>query len=302
MDIYNFIESEAIRAHCLEIGKDFNISESIQLIHSCIECSIQEKHNAYMEILNVKKDVKVKSKVCANESCISEFLKMYIKEQEIFLSLLDSKKYDCDITFHYISQKGSKRSRYTETFISKDYSKVIEEEIKKEKKNLQYIVLYCKDLKLRCLVNAKGKIIFIDHDKLNDMEQFFDELSLYIPTPFKKGDILFNKSIEVDNPKPFVLEKIDRNNGYWGYYLEDDLFTEEKLECEVLHLEYYTDDDSIEFQYLKALSLFVQDKISESHLAKIRELAKTRIKQDELLKALENNNDTKEIVCQLIKR
>lgn len=49
MDIYSFINSKDIEAHCRKIGYHFNPLESAYLIWQSAKHSIEEKHKAYRE-------------------------------------------------------------------------------------------------------------------------------------------------------------------------------------------------------------------------------------------------------------
>lgn len=304
MNIYKYIESKAIAKYFKKRNKKLNILNCAELITENLELSIEDKNNAYQELIDNMDDMVLKPQLDYNYASVKEYLSKLICEQNKLLELLNGGQHEFCVTFHYFGNGNSIRTKWTETYKAFDYQSIINEEIQKQPENLDFIVLYNKELNFSGLVNKNGKLVKVDYEILNNLLSFFD-INRFTPIlPFKKGDILFNSSIEVDNPKPFVFTDIKWDMSgfcYYGYCLDKDLYHDTVFEIDVWHLDYYTADESVaQFQYLKALSLFVQEKISESELSKIRDFARIKIKQDEMITKLDFNDNTREILYNLM--
>lgn len=300
MNIYKYIESKTISSYLEDNNIELSIMDCANMICTNLNISIEEKIKAYRDLIDTMQDLEIRQ---SDHECktAKELLCKYINDQRALLNEIDSKKYDCHITFHYQPYEGK---AYTTTYKSNDYQQVIKDEIIQGYDGLQYIVLYVEQLKLKGLINAKGTLVEIDHQDVNAIDNFIKQNNISFTLPFNKGDILFIKRMEMCGFKPFVLENIKYSkNGisYKCYSINKDLYTEEYNENNVWHLDYYTDDEDVaQYQYLKALSLFVQGKISESELSKIRDFARIKIKQDEMLGELDFNDNTREILYNLM--
>ena len=298
MNIYKFIESEIIREHLQKCNKTFSIMECAEIICKNLNISIEEKLKAYQEIIDTMEDVEIKFK---QFKTAKELLKSVIKLHTELLEEIYSKKYDCHVTFHY---KPYENNTHTTTYKSKDYQKLIKDELANEYDGLQYIVLYVEKLqKLKGLINNEGILVEIDHKDVNPLDNFLKQNNLSFTLPFNKGDIIVLKRLKGCSFDPFVLEEIKYSKKgicCKGCSIDKDLYTEELIESDVLYLYYYTDDKTAKYQFLKALSLFVQGKISESELSKIRDFARIKIKQDEMIAELDFNDNTREILYNLM--
>lgn len=298
MNIYKYIESETIRNHLQKCNKTLSILDCAEIICKNLNISIEEKVKAYQELIDTMDDVEIKFE---QFKTAKELLKSVITLHAELLEEIYSKKYDCHVTFHY---QPYKKDRHTTTYKSKDYQKLIKDELDKQYDGLQYIVLYVEKLqKLKGLINNEGILVEIDHNDVNPLNDLLKDNNLSFTLPFKKGDILQIKRIEPCIYSSFVLENINYSKkgvSFKGYSIDKDLYTEELIESDVLYLYYYTDDETAEYQFLKALSLFVQGKISESELSKIRDFAKIKIKQDEMIRKLDFNDNTREILYNLM--
>ena len=299
MNILKYIESEIIRDYLQKYNKALSIMDCAEIICKNYNISIEEKLKAYQELIDTMDDVEIKFE---QYKTAKELLKSVIILHAELLEEIDSKKYDCHVTFHY---EPYKNNTHTTTYKSKDYQKLIKDELSNEYDGLKYTVLYLEKLqKLKGLINNEGILVEIDHKDVNPLNNFIKQNNhLSFTLPFKKGDILQIKRIEPCIYSSFVLENINYSKKgitFKGYSIDKDLYTEELIESDVLYLYYYTDDETAEYQFLKALSLFVQGKISESELSKIRDFARIKIKQDEMIRKLDFNDNTREILYKLM--
>lgn len=298
MNIYNYIESETIREHLQECKKTLSIMDCAEIICKNLNISIEEKLKAYQELIDTMDDVEIKFE---QYKTAKELLKSVITLHAELLEEIDSKKYDCHVTFHY---EPYKNNTHTTTYKSKDYKKLVKDELSNEYDGLKYTVLYLEKLqKLKGLINNEGILVEIDHKDVNPLNNFIKQNNLSFTLPFKKGDIIVLKRLKGCSFDPFVLEEIKYSKKgicCKGYSINKDLYSKEYSEDDILNLYYYSDDKTAEYQFLKALSLFVQGKISESELSKIRDFARIKIKQDEMIRKLDFNDNTREILYNLM--
>ena len=299
MNIYEFIESVTIRKHLQNCNKTLSIMDCAEIICKNYNISIEEKLKAYQELIDTMEDIEIKFEQLKSAK---ELLNSIITLHSKLLEEINSKKYDCHVTFNY---QPFESKAHTTTYMSKDYKKMITDELANEYDGLQYIVLYVEKLqKLKGLINNEGLLVEIDHKDVNALNNFIKQNHLSFTLPFKKGDIIYLKRLKGCSFDPFVLEEIKYSKkeiSCSGYSIDKDLYSKEYSEDDVLNLYYYTDgEDMAQYQYLKALSLFVQGKISESELSKIRDFAKIKIKQDEMIAELDFNDNTREILYNLM--
>ena len=295
MNILKYIESEIIRDYLQKYNKALSIMDCAEIICKNYNISIEEKLKAYQELIDTMEDVEIKFE---QFKTVKELLKNVITLHAKLLEEINSKKYDCHVTFNY---EPFECKTHTTTYMSKNYKKLIKDELDNQYDGLQYIVLYVEKLqKLKGLINNEGILVEIDHKEVNLLTDFIKQNNLSFTLPFNKGDIIYLKRLKGCSFDPFVLEEIKyskKGTICSGYSIDKDLYSKEYSEDDILNLYYYTDNEDVaQYQYLKALSLFVQGKISESELSKIRDFARIKIKQDEMIRKLDFNDNTREIL------
>lgn len=299
MNIYKYIESKTISSYLEDNNIELSIMDCANMICTNLNISIEEKIKAYRDLIDTMQDLEIRQ---SDHECktAKELLCKYINDQRALLNEIDSKKYDCHITFHYQHHEGK---AYTTTYKSNDYQQVIKDEISQGYDGLQYIVLYIEQLKLKGLIDSLGRLVDLDHESINKFNCTIEKHPTSFDMPFAKGDILYVTKMK-NCQEPFVLESINSTKKgiqLKGYSINKDLYTEDYSTEDIFHLDYYSDDESVaEYQYLKALSLYVQDKISEPELSKIRDFARIKIKQDEMIGELDFNDNTREILYNLM--
>lgn len=298
MEEYKYIESNAILNYFKTNKPNLSIINFAEIIWRNLKFSIKEKNKAYEKLISTMDDTNIKPTDSANFTSSKEFLRLLIAEQKSLLKKIYSKEHECYVTFHYLDKN---KTEWTETIKTYDFQAVIDEELEYQYENLKYIVIYIEELKFKGLVNSAGKLVHINQENVNNSYTIFNNNQLSTTLPFKKGDILINNNIELADPKPFIFEKVDNNmSRCFGLNLDDNLYHNQKIDEDIWHLDYYLDDKTPKFQYLKALSLFTQKEISELELAKIRDFAKIKIKQDEMIGILDFNENTRDILYNLM--
>lgn len=244
MDIYEFINSKDVREHCRKIGHEFNSIETAFLIYQSQNHTIQQKHDAWGEIIETFPDMPIAERLnCPHYDSLHDMLKQYMTLESRILSDFSIDESNC---FH-----SCWTLYYTET---------------------------------DRLCQHEFDLVNILTDEEIDLFYSLDGLWIDVPTPFRKGDIVFENREKIGFPRePFVLtelctdketenekkifERVKKQGdssdmiayGYW--FLPD----QNKLYYECIHnylnLEYYTGELTDGYQVLNEISCKVKDGI-----------------------------------------
>lgn len=195
MDIYKLINSKAISEHCRKIQHKFNTEELVVLIYRNNDMSIEEKIEAYQEVIRDYPDMEVIERMnCKHYDSIKDMIQEEIQR----LKNLKKEIQQADETMIYTYDtlyKFSKEFEESDDFyrnyedVCNAIAKNIEDDEEKE------IAAY-KIIK-RSLIRSERRIIeeyIVDNSqkskpiKIYDTMEFtdIDGICLNIPTPFKK--------------------------------------------------------------------------------------------------------------------
>lgn len=233
MDIYNLINSKAIRDYCRKIEHQFNILELAVLIYRNKKMSVEEKISAYKELIAGYSDMKmIKKYRPQNYDTVKAMIKGEIARIENLVNILKTDEQDVIYTYNYYCRNtynnGIVEGKYEYRDVYKTLKEVkdlIKQDIKEdeEKEILSFAI------RKRTISNAKNKYeiraeYLLDENrnlKLVNIYDFESELDinmicLNIPTPFQKGDLLvattdtpFSEGYILDNKRfPFVLDNL----------------------------------------------------------------------------------------------
>lgn len=233
MDIYNLINSKAIRDYCRKIEHQFNILELAVLIYRNKKMSVEEKISAYKELIADYSDMKmIKKYRPQNYDTVKAMIKGEIARIENLVNILKADEQDVIYTYNYYCQNIydngiiEGKYEYRDVYITlKEVKDLIKQDIKEdeEKEILSFAI------RKRTISNAKNKYeiraeYLLDENrnlKLVNIYDFESELDismicLNIPTPFQKGDLLvattdnpFFAGYILDNKRfPFVLDNL----------------------------------------------------------------------------------------------
>lgn len=100
MDIYRFINSESIKEYLKKIDYKFNSLEAAWLVYQCYDATIDEKQQAWKEIIDTMPDCRIEARrnTLPQES-LHVFLKEYMEiEDRLLVDFCDEKH---DDTFSY---------------------------------------------------------------------------------------------------------------------------------------------------------------------------------------------------------
>lgn len=245
MDIYQYINSKAIREHLRKIGYKFNSMEAIWLVYQNYDLIFDEKCKAWEDIMRNMEDMSFPEEKLAHgvkfKSTFSA-LRDYIlyKKESIKLFKIDNEDYF--YKFIYYCDKKYEDSYEVKTSFKK-YQDVINYIID-NKKDLHFSeskydgkltwttypfdginivkmkygdeddvgILYLKQNLEVCDISMGDHLNNQNDDYIyNLLFQFFDSMWFKFPVPFKKGDILYNprqKKISGCNTGPFVFQEL----------------------------------------------------------------------------------------------
>ncbi len=294
LDDYDLINSKAIRNHCRKIKYEFNTEELAVLVYRNNKMDILEKISKYQDLIDNYPDMEVIERInCKHYDSIKVMLKNEIernkKTYEDFLRKDENSVYTWD-EYNRTTKEYSRsyeiinnlKRTYEETYKSvKDYINEFDDTI-------SFIITKKffgeKERLIRAhynVIDKTPKLVKI-YDKEDDFLDI-DNIFVYMPTPFKKGDILISENPSRcnygDNGDIFVLdylatwrenikEYLKRGNsdssdmvGY-GYYLYDDKaeFTYDN-KWDYDSFEYYEGKIEGNNRILKAISSYLKGKI-----------------------------------------
>jgi len=283
MNIYNFLVSQDIAAHCEEIGHIFNPLE-MAIIVALSEKTMKEKHMAWREIVSEYPDMPIHGSLNfkARDS-LHDYLYDFISREEITLeSFLQSDSHN-DYRFTAVGYDNGHKESESVIFINtyfeearakfEKYQHVLDNEI------LSYIVvekMIDEDHTAKIYINRSGEIeeiggsIFGGPDRLEDI--FF-----HLPVPFEKGDL-----VELCDGTPGVLQDIPhwwnterlsyadfisgkRGDGTdmcaYGYFINNEGWLMiDAYPCALSSLRYFKGELLGQERFLKYLSQFKKNK------------------------------------------
>lgn len=289
MDIYEFIESKDIREHCRKIQYKFNSLESAFLIWQS-DKTIQQKHAAYREIIETMPNEKLNERICTGEfEHLHEFLNKYVECENHLLRVFGEQEeavYMSKVFYHgewenekdvYAAQdvcldESIKRWEGDGIYFSVSKRWIRREDKEQEKEVTVYYNKYKEPYKI-------GETGVLDESQ-QELYTLFEWMWIEVPTPFKKGDIVYvPNGCKYGCPPtkyPYVLtslctwvdektiEKRKQSGDItdmtaYGYFLdEESCQVYEECMHDYLRLEYYTNKLVGKEKNLQLLSLFLK--------------------------------------------
>lgn len=304
MDFYSFVNSKAIREHLRSINYQFNSLEVAWLIYSCERLSFQEKKEYWLELMDVLPDTDMPpTRVHEEWKTVYELLPKYIDLIESFVAELFKEDIDNEYVYMY-SYLYMGDSSWSEEFdtvfrsiddcinvIKKEVLELDEIYVKDEKSTgvIEYVIrkqsLINTDKKIEVSFAGGGKVKDVRYNSISDGDTIDLENALYyqwfsFPTPFKKGDIVWepkpDNMIRWDSDGPFVLEglstwnPIDHTVKYgdssdmraYGYFLNPNGTIYQDGMGNYMDLEYYDEPFEGDGRMLTAISKYLKDEIN----------------------------------------
>ena len=300
-DIYSYIPSRDISEHCREIKHEFNSLEQAFIVYLSNK-TLAEKHKAWQNIIDTLPDMEVPENYdCPKYDSLHQLLRDYMALENRIIKMFESDEpnvaYNCDDTDYSGHDELFATWKSMLDSIMEDYEGCV----------FEFFVhkrwIGGENKRLTVKVGTYGEIIalnsswyeFFDYkSKEHILGKYFDCIQINIPTPFKEGDILIDKSplkneykISTDFDdcpsfrfEPFVFHSdADKEvcftigdiredmyiHGYsLGYY--GDLYSINKT---YQTLEYYRDELTGYRRILKAISRHIKGEICVDELMNV---------------------------------
>ena len=203
MDILQFINSNAIRNHLKKINYQFDTLEAAWLIYHSYNHSVYEKFNAYEQLMKEYPDCRVEERLhTPAQDSLFEYLKNYIKvyRNAIYEFEAPGAVYSIEVKHFESETDYTVKTMFTNLDAVRKQCKIEnDDENPGDIKNFvisKYIPESEKSglcVPQQMILKGDGlKPIYIDFR--NDIEyDLLGDLWFDFPTPFKKGDIVWNK-------------------------------------------------------------------------------------------------------------
>ena len=284
MNIYEFINSKAIREHCQKIRHNFSDLEKAYLINQSRNHTIEEKCTAWQELLDTTKDYKLPSKEDTSYENLyfHELLSTLINYNKSASEKFYKKDENAVYQYSLYWDKGLKAEDEIHSDFDKCYGEALDfygEEFKNnEIRDFCIMKKYTDGGEITLSFNSKQNgyefgvtgMTFLKKEK--EICNYLRWIWFYIPTPFQKGDILYDanwnevfvlKELYTDNKKYFNKwqKSGDDTDMYATCYVVDDngnFGCDQIWSC--LNLE-YCDEDRIQDnkRILKLLGNYLKD-------------------------------------------
>lgn len=240
MDFLKFINSNTIRNHLKDINYEFSSIEAAFIAWQSGCCTIEEKHDAWKYIIENMPDARVLDFVTSSyrhylEECygsdfmLHEHLKQYINYEKRLLNIATTDEENTIFSFgmYYSGDSDTCKDERLFTKYEKLMQAIDEEISDMSEYDLKWIFIKkhwidCPEKYIEIKLKPDKTVFNIFRDKNVSDEQettlcnVFDSMWFKFPTPFEKGDILY-QNIECcsdysGRDDPFVLEHLC----YWG--------------------------------------------------------------------------------------
>ena len=293
MDVYSYLNSKDVAEYCRSINYEFNSLEKAFIINDCISIDIEEKHRLYREIMANDQDVAMDERFVRNGYNKSFFvvLDRFIEYENMLINELKQDNPNNVYTYKFKSEKQN--DYYESRSIYSDYEKVMAAYLNDMKEELEfdpdikyYGVIKMHELndyrQLYANLDQKGNIIRVSGYIDSIFDEIFDMFWVYIPVPFKKGDILVSADKTVSRNNRMVLKSVcywNRTDEYFekrkhhgdrsdmvafGYWVDETGHLYDECSHEYHNLTYYTGELKGNDRILKAVSSHMKGEIDEA--------------------------------------
>lgn len=260
-DDYDIINSKAISNYCRKIMYQFNIEELAVLVYRNNEMNIEEKIVKYQDLIDNYTDMEVIERInCKHYDSVKTLIQEEINRlKNLYENFIKEDKKCAYIWYEY--NKTTKKEELSPYHISRNlketYKDVYDDVVSYVKEyddTISFTIIkkfFGEKERTICskynVINKKIILINIyeDEDTYLDINNIF----VYMPTPFKKGDILIAKNKKMsnigDNGDIFVLDNLVT----WHENIKECLAKGNHDSSDMVGYGYYLYDDKAEFTY-----------------------------------------------------
>ena len=295
LDDYDLINSKAIGDYCRKIKYRFNTEELAVLVYRNSKMDIKEKIAKYQDLIDNYPDMEVIERInCRHYNSVKVMIQNEIDRLKNVYENFINEDENSVYTWEEYNKSTKTYSRSYEIICNmkrtfKETYKNIQDYIKEYDDTISFTIT-------KKYLGSEERLIYADYNVINkkpilikiyekeDIYLDINNIYVYMPTPFKKGDILISMNSHVDDEDIFVLEYLStwRENikeflkkgnydssdmvGY-GYYLYENKTTimyDNKWDYD--SFEYYNGNLDGNKRILKLVSNYLKDKIKSIEL------------------------------------
>lgn len=288
MDIAKFINSKDIREHLINIGYKFNSLEAAWLIFQSKSASIEEKHQAFKELIDTMPDCKIKERMNTEpKDSLHAYLQEYMECENKLLNDFFTPANDWFYMLEWYEQDDqgiwNPKNKLYNTFESAQ--KEFLDECKEWQEKFHYRIKKRKvesDKYIEVRFDPNGRIMNMSGDLTQILHGVFEGLWFEFPTPFKKGDVLCenDETERLYCTGPFVMTGITpelasgnaRKDGdntdmnAWGYFIDAAGRVYNEVMWNYMDLEFYRGELTGYRRILTAFSNYVKGEIDAALL------------------------------------
>lgn len=260
-DNYDLINSKAIGDYCRKIGHEFNTEELAVLVYRNKKMDIFEKISKYQDLIDNYPDMEVIERInCKHYDSIKTLIQEEINRLKNLFEDFIKKNEKCAYTW-YEYNKTTKKEDSSPYHIFKNlkgtYKDVyddVENYVNEYDDTISFTII-------KKFLGEKERIIFSKYNVINkkiilmniyeDEDSYLDinNIFVYMPTPFKKGDILISANPSRcnygDNGDIFVLDYLST----WRENIKEYLKKGNSDSSDMVGYGYYLYDDKAKFTY-----------------------------------------------------
>lgn len=221
MDVYSFLNSKDVAEHCRKLDHQFNSIEASFVISRCYRLSIKEKHSAFCKLMETMPDMKLPEKLSFKLDDLSLFhsLSEKIKLEDVMLDKISCGNEKTVYTYSLFNAETKDERRNDQVFSTFERAKKAAEDNAENELIIIRMAETDTQNTVKCYLNREHEIGEIDvrDEEYNDVVCFLEDIWIFIPTPFEKGDLLYMpvKDIAVSaiwSNIPMILTFIDHWN------------------------------------------------------------------------------------------
>lgn len=291
-DYYQYVNSKDIRKYLADTGYIFNAVEAAWLIYQCNSISLEEKHKAFLKLVSETPDCGILKRMnCIQIGSLHDFIREYIEIQNKYLGIIKQSDPGWIYRLNVRYSSGQWGKAGIELFSSFDacwkYISSKTEGITEFIISKLLLDTGSTTIDVRYNDSFEPTDIFVSYN-LNKKDFVMLELSFFglwfnFPTPFNKGDIVWNPKRPCDGP--VVITDIwgnmlneDQLRRYYAYYDSSDMTLvgyfhnsyDESLHHDTawnyMDYEYYPEAEIQKYKTVIAMSNYLKGKISLSLL------------------------------------
>lgn len=304
MDILRFINSTDIREHLRSIRYEFNSLETAWLIYQCHDATIDEKHKAWNELIETMPDCPIEKRLnTVAQDSLHAFLRLYMTLEDKYMNEFCDERHADTFNddkpfvykFKYIYEDGTENGRDTVfSCLNALHESIMERE--EDVTSIQCTKMQIDRLESRQIayLNSSFEFLHLDPGRIDSDKEWalfggvFDGLWFEFPTPFQKGDIVWNPDqpegfcagpfvttgvcldgIESDKTKENIRKDGDSSDMCaGGFFLNEDGSIYGECMSNYMDLEFYNKDLTGSNRTLIALSNFLKNEIDPALFAR----------------------------------